>query len=91
MLEECGINSEAVDALEIHEPPTVILTVAKALFSHHMSEQGIVTAYLGIQISRHDHNVTFRKSSLHCVCNYSLKTFSFIISEVSVGHRTVQL
>ena len=61
VLEQCATNDEAVEVAEIHEPPTIIVTVAKTVFPHHMSEQGVVRSHLGIQITHHDHNVTFRK------------------------------
>lgn len=46
---------------EIRKPLTIIVAVAKTVPLRHMSEEGVVSAHLGMQIIHYDHNVTFRK------------------------------
>lgn len=47
---------------EIHNYPTIAVTVCKTVFGHHRSEQRIVRPYLSIQISQLVYNVDFQKS-----------------------------
>lgn len=53
--------------VETHKAPTVTDTVAKIMLPHHISEQGVCTAHLGIQITNHDYSVSFEKPLLNCI------------------------
>lgn len=37
------------------------------VFLHHVSEQSVVRAHLGIRITHQNHNVTFIKTPLECI------------------------
>lgn len=51
VLEQCDTIDETVKAAEIQKPLIIIITVAKPVFPHHICEQGVVKAHLGIQIA----------------------------------------
>lgn len=57
VLEQFATSDKPVNVTEIYKPS-----------NHHTLELGVVRGHLGIQITDHDHNVTFWKS----VLNYSL-------------------
>lgn len=62
-LEQFVTNDETIEATKIHTP----FTISKTVLPYHMSRQGFVRAYLGIQITRHDHNFSFTKPLLKCM------------------------
>lgn len=42
VFKQCAANYKALEGLEIHKSPTIIVTVVKIVFLHHTSEQSAI-------------------------------------------------
>lgn len=54
MLGQCAGDDKAVQVVESHKRLTTVITVSKTMFSHYMSEEGVIGLHSGIQIAYHE-------------------------------------